>query len=375
MTQFKRIVVKFGTSTLTAGGNRLSQPRILDLVRQVCELSDAGHELVLVSSGAVAAGKEVLRNHDTGQPIARKQMLAAIGQPRLMAYYEQYFDIFGKHTAQVLLTRADLADRRRYLNAKETLQALLANQVIPVINENDTVATEEIRVGDNDNLSAYTAGLVEADLLVLLTDQQGLYTADPRNDPDAQLIVEVPAQDYSPALLQAAGATQENGQGTGGMLTKLQAADIARRSGTAVRIAEGSQPDILLKMAAGECCGTFFPPLVSHLEARKRYLMTGSRARGAVALDKGAETALKKGGSLLPVGIRGVEGDFERGDTIRVLDAAGQLLGYGLANYSAAETRLVQGHRSGEMEALLGTVNAEEIVHRNNMVLMRGAHE
>lgn len=217
----RRIVVKLGTSTLTAGGTRLSQPRILDLVRQVSLLHDDGCEVIMVSSGAVAAGREVLNNPELSAQIPRKQMLSAVGQPRLMAYYEHYFDIYGKHTAQVLLTRADLADRRRYLNARETLLALLASRVIPVINENDTVATDEIRFGDNDNLSAYTAGLVEADLLVLLTDQDGLYTADPRTDAQARLIDEVPPVDYGPELLKSAGVSLGE-LGTGGMQTSFR---------------------------------------------------------------------------------------------------------------------------------------------------------
>lgn len=370
----RRIVVKLGTSTLTAGGARLSQPRILDLVRQVSLLHDDGCEVIMVSSGAVAAGREVLNNPELSAQIPRKQMLSAVGQPRLMAYYEQYFDIYGKHTAQVLLTRADLADRRRYLNARETLLALLASRVIPVINENDTVATDEIRFGDNDNLSAYTAGLVEADLLVLLTDQDGLYTADPRTDAQARLIEEVPPVDYGPELLKSAGVSLGE-LGTGGMQTKLQAADIARRSGTNVRIANGDQEDILPRMVRGEGCGTFFPSMVSHVEARKRYLMTGSRSRGAVKLDEGAGKALLHGGSLLPVGVSEVVGSFERGDTIRLLDQQGRLLGYGMAAYSGEEARRIVGHRSADVVEILGAGSGEELVHRNNLVLMRRGDE
>ena len=225
-----RLVVKFGTSTLTAGSPHLSPPRIIDLVRQLAGLRGQGHEVVLVSSGAMAAGRSALNFPDLPKHIPKKQMLAAVGQPRLMALYEQLFSYYAVTVAQILLTRADLADRRRYLNSRNTLNALLTQGVVPIVNENDTVATEEIRVGDNDNLSALVANLVDADQLILLTDQAGLFTADPRRDPGAQLVAEVREPEIPAALWEAAGGSA-TGLGTGGMVTKLQAADLARRSG------------------------------------------------------------------------------------------------------------------------------------------------
>ena len=312
-----RIVIKLGTSTLTAGSPAISPAHLIELVRQMAQLHARGSQVIVVSSGAIAAGKAALGYPELPGYIPAKQMLAAVGQPHLMGYYEQFFRIYGQTVAQVLLTRADLSDRRRYLNARNTLEALLAQNVIPVINENDTVATEEIRVGDNDNLSALVANLIEADLLVLLTDQPGLFTADPRRDPGASLIPEVTSPEIPEALWQAAGGSS-TGLGTGGMVTKLQAADLARRSGTMVVIAHGAEPDILVRIANGEAVGTRLFPVVSTLESRKRYILAGKRSTGLLQIDDGAAQAISQGSSLLPVGVRQVSGSFERGDTIRV---------------------------------------------------------
>jgi glutamate 5-kinase len=248
--------------------------------------------------------------------VPAKQMLAAIGQPLLMGLYEDIFGLYGLTIAQVLLTRDDLTDCSRYLNSRNTLTALLTHEVIPIINENDTVAIDEIRVGDNDNLSALVANLIDADLLVLLTNQEGLFIADPGRDPTARLITDVTEPDIPQAVWQAAGGTTD-GLGTGGMLTKLQAADLARRSGTTVVIAKGSEPDVLTRLADGENIGTCFAAVASALESRKRYILAG-RASGSVRVDQGAVTALQRGGSLLPVGVIAVAGTFERGDTIEV---------------------------------------------------------
>jgi glutamate 5-kinase len=365
---YARIVLKFGTSTLTAGGASISPPRLVELVRQIASLSQQGREIVIVSSGAMAAGRECLSFPQLPKDIPAKQMLAAIGQPRLMSLYEQLFGLYGLTVAQVLLTRTDLADRRRYLNSRNTLQALLAHRVIPIINENDTVATEEIRFGDNDRLSAYVVSLVDADLLVLLTDQDGLYTADPLSNPDAQLVHQVLDAEIPAELWRAAGSSA-NGLGTGGMSTKLQAADLARRSGATAIIAPGGQTDILLRLVDGEHFGTHFPPIVSSLDSRHRYILASGQVDWQVSVDQGAASALKQGGSLLPVGVSGVSGEFERGDAVKIVDCKGKELARGLVNYSAGELLRIQGQQSEAIETILGYFFGEEVVHRNNMVL------
>jgi glutamate 5-kinase len=363
-----RLVIKLGTSTLTAGGTQINPARMVELVRQMAHLRQAGHQVILVSSGAMAAGRAALNFPQLPRHIPKKQMLAAIGQPRLMALYEQLFTLYAVTVAQVLLTRADLADRRRYLNSRNTLAALLEQNVVPIFNENDTVATEEIRVGDNDNLSALVANLANAELLILLTDQTGLFTADPRRDSSAQLVHEVRGE-ISEALWEAAGGTA-NGLGTGGMVTKLQAADLARRSGCAVVIASGSENDVLPRVVNGEPIGTRFHPLVSAIESRKRYILSSGRAAGSVSVDEGAAKALRAGSSLLPVGMSAVEGAFERGDTVRVLDAAGHELARGLVNYAAVDLVRLCRRRSAEIESILGYDYGDEVIHRDDLVLL-----
>jgi glutamate 5-kinase len=369
MTVSQRIVVKLGTSTLTGGAKKLSMPNLVDLARQVGALHEAGCQVVLVSSGAMAAGREVLGYPALPKHLPAKQMLAAVGQPRLMALYEQVFAIYSIHVAQVLLTRADFTDRQGYLNARNTLDALLQQGIVPIINENDTVATEEIRFGDNDNLSAQVANLVEADLLLLLTDQEGLYTADPRADTSAHLIHKVPPEPFPDQLWQAAGGST-TGLGTGGMVTKLQAADLARHAGVSVVIARGSEPNVLTRLAHGEELGTHFIPAINKLEARKRYVLSGSRAAGELEVDAGAARALARGGSLLPAGVVRVSGEFERGDTVRVVAAGGRALAVGLSSYPAADLARLCGKKSGEIEAILGYTLGDEAIHRNNMILL-----
>ncbi len=317
-TAFHRIVLKLGTSTLTAGTPRLSSPHLVELARQVAAIRSTGGEVIIVSSGAIAAGRERLNFKQLPKGLPAKQMLAAIGQPRLMALYEQIFGLYGLVVAQVLLTRADLENRRRYLNSRNTLMALIAQDVIPIINENDTVATEEIRVGENDNLSAMVSNLIEADLLVLLTDQAGLYTADPRRDLQARLVNLVEGPEIPTELWQMAGGSA-SGLGTGGMLTKLQAADLARRGGATVVIAQGSDLTILSRLIAGEYSGTRFMPSGTALDSRKRYLLAGGPPAGSLIVDEGAVRALRRGNSLLPVGVLAVEGEFERGDPVLVV--------------------------------------------------------
>ena len=363
------IVVKLGTSSLTSGTSKISPPFLVELARQVTQLHSAGHQVILVSSGAIAAGREKLGFPQLPKDLPAKQMLSAIGQPRLMAIYEQVFGLYGHTLAQVLLTRTDLADRRRYLNARNTLTALLSHGAIPIINENDTVATEEIRVGDNDNLSALVANVVEADLLVLLTDQPGLFTADPRNNPNAKLVEEISTPEIPQEIWEAAGGSGTK-LGTGGMVTKLQAADLARRSGTTVVIAQGTEPNVLSRLANDERIGTRFTPVISALESRKRYILAGRLAPGQIIVNEGAASAIIRGGSLLPIGITQVSGDFDRGDTVRILDESGRELARGITTYSSADLARLRGRHSDEIESLLGYDYGDEVIHRNDLVLL-----
>ncbi len=365
---YQRIVVKVGTSTLTGGHTSLSVERITDLVQQLVALRHSGCQVVLVSSGAIAAGRERLGQPLLPKAVPAKQMLAAVGQPRLMALYDRIFEQLAQPVAQVLLTRGDLTRRRSYLNARHTLLALLDQHIIPIVNENDTVATEEIRVGDNDNLSALVANLVEADLLLLLTDQAGLFSADPRTNPHAQLLHEISSAEIPAAVWEAAGAN--GAQGTGGMYTKLQAAALARQSGVATVIAAGSEPQVLLRVARGEALGTRLPALVSALESRKRYILSGWDGQARVQVDAGAAAALARGSSLLPVGVAAVHGEFERGDTLAVLDATGHELARGLANYAAGELRIICGQQSDKITGLLGYEYGDEVIHRDHLVLL-----
>jgi glutamate 5-kinase len=364
-----RIVIKLGTSTLTGGTPYLAPPLLIDLARQVQILQAAGHQVILVSSGAIASGREKLGFPQLPKDIPAKQMLAAVGQPRLMALYEQLFGHYGLTVAQILLTRADLASRSQYLNARNTLLALLDQNVIAIVNENDTIATEEIRVGDNDNLSALVANLVDADWLILLTDQSGLYTADPRTTPNSKLVEEVSAAHIPESLWKAAGDSG-SGLGTGGMVTKLQAADLARRAGVTCFIASGKEPDVLVRLTNGERLGTRFLPVVTALESRKRYILSARRAPGLVNVDDGAAKALKRGGSLLPVGVVAVSGKFERGDTVRVIDPSEHEIARGIVNYSSVDMSQLLRRRSDEIEAILGYNFGDEVIHRNNLVVL-----
>jgi glutamate 5-kinase len=368
-SKYKRIVVKIGTSTLTGGTAYLSPPRMVDLVRQMAHLHSQGGELILVTSGAIAVGRQRLDFPRLPKDIPAKQMLAAIGQPRLMGLYEQLFELYGLMVAQVMLTRNDLSTRTSYLNSRNTLESLIARRVIPIVNENDTVATEEIRVGDNDNLSAMVAALIEADLLVLLTDQQGLFTADPRQDSKASLISEVAEAEIPEEVWNSAGRSRD-GLGTGGMVTKLEAADLARRSGAKVVIARGSDADILIRIADGDQAGTRFLPSGTVLESRKRYILAGGQAVGSLSVDQGAVAAIEKGSSLLPVGLVLVEGDFQRGDTVRVVSPSGKEIARGLTNYASTDLGKILGKQSDRIENILGFAYGEEVIHRNNMVLL-----
>jgi glutamate 5-kinase len=366
---YKRIVVKLGTSVLTGGARQLDRARMVELVRQCAELYHQGHDIVICTSGAIAAGRAHLDFPKLPPTIVSKQLLASVGQIRLMLLWEHFFDIYGIRVGQILLTRADVENRHRYLNARDTFSALLENRIVPVVNENDALATEEIKVGDNDNLSALVATLSSAELLLILTDQPGLFTADPRVDPAAQLIPEVHRIDET--LRAQAGGTN-TGLGVGGMVTKLSAANIARHAGIDVIIAAGGAPNVILRAARGEPrVGTRFVALESRPESRKRWILAGPKPAGIVVVDDGASRALcERGRSLLPAGIVEVEGKFERGDTITIVDHARQELARGLAAYGSSDLRQIAGAKSHEIAERLGYTYGDEAVHRNNLVVL-----
>jgi len=365
---YRRVVVKLGTSVLTSGSRQLDKAHMVELARQMAALMKAGVEVVLCTSGAIAAGREHLGYPELPDTVANKQLLAAVGQSQLILAWAQLFSIYGLHVGQLLLTRADLHDRERYLNARDSLNALLAQGIIPIINENDAVATNEIKVGDNDNLSARAALLCDADLLILLTDQRGLFDADPRSNPDAKLIKQVVNIDDSLRLL-AGGAV--SGLGTGGMATKLEAADIARRAGVEVIIASGHHPKVIQDAVCKESVGTHFTALENPLESRKQWILAGQATRGKLILDQGALNAVtQKGRSLLSKGIVRVEGKFERGATLQLVDSDGREFARGMSRYSAKDLHQIAGKHSDDIETLLGYNYGDAVVHRNDMVVL-----
>ena len=365
---YKRIVVKLGTSVLTGGARHLDRARMVELVRQCAELYHKGHDIIICTSGAVAAGRAHLGFPKVPPTIVSKQLFAAVGQTRIMLMWEHFFDIYGIHVGQILLTRADVENRQRYLNARDTFSALLEHRVVPVVNENDAVATEEIKVGDNDNLSALVATLCGADLLLILTDQPGLFTADPRVDPAAQLIPEVHRIDE---VLRAQAGGTSTGLGVGGMVTKLSAANVARHAGIDVVIAAGKEPNVILRAAQGEAVGTRFVALESRPENRKRWILAGPKPVGLVTIDDGAVRALcERGRSLLPAGIVAVEGRFERGDTVTIVDQQRRELARGLTAYGSNDLRQIAGAKSHEINERLGYTYGEEAIHRNNLVIL-----
>jgi len=363
----KRWVVKVGSSLVTAKGHGLDRKAIADWAAQIATLRKGGREIVLVSSGAVAEGMARLGLKQRPAVLNELQATAAVGQMGLVQAWESAFQQHGLHTAQVLLTHEDVSDRDRYLNARGTLKALLEYGVIPVVNENDTVATEEIRLGDNDTLAALAVNLVEAALLVILTDQDGLFEADPRERAEAKLIAEAELTD--PKLESMAG--EGRGElGRGGMRTKLLAARWAARSGAATVIAHGRAPEVLVKLASGESLGTLLKPAQGVMAARKRWIAGQLQVRGKVHLDAGAVQVLReKGRSLLPVGVKRVEGEFGRGDLVSCLDPAGREVARGLVNYDAAEARRILGLASAKVQEALGYPGAPELIHRDNLVL------
>jgi glutamate 5-kinase len=363
----RRWVIKVGSSLVTARGRGLDHEAIADWCAQIATLRAEGHQIVLVSSGAVAEGMARLGLRKRPSTLHGLQAAAAVGQMGLVRAYEAAFGAHKLHAAQVLLTHEDVSDRGRYLNARGTLQALLDMGVVPVVNENDTVATDEIRLGDNDTLGALTVNLIEADVLVILTDQEGLFDSDPRENPNARLVSEA---DLSDPKLQAMAGSSKGELGRGGMRTKLTAAMWAARSGAATVIAFGRAPDALLRIARGEDIGTMLKPAQSVMAARKRWIAGQLQVRGRLSLDDGAVRVLREHGrSLLPVGVKQVEGQFERGELVICVDSQGIEIARGLTNYSAAEASRIAGAPSAEIAQRLGYPGEEELIHRDNLVL------
>ncbi|OOF57741.1 glutamate 5-kinase [Rodentibacter myodis] len=364
----KTIVVKFGTSTLTQGSAKLNSSHMMEIVRQIAQLHHEGFRIVIVTSGAIAAGRHYLNHPQLPPTIASKQLLAAVGQSQLIQTWEKLFAIYDIHIGQILLTRADIEDRERFLNARDTLHALLDNQIIPVINENDAVATAEIKVGDNDNLSALVAILVQAEQLYLLTDQQGLFESDPRKNPNAKLISVV--EKITDHIRAIAGGSGTN-LGTGGMSTKIIAADVATRSGIETIIAPGNCPNVIVDLAHGQNIGTKF---VAHqsdrLESRKQWLFAAPSA-GVITIDNGAELAmLTQNKSLLPAGIITVEGRFSRGEVVKIRNLAGKNIALGMPRYNNEALQLIKGKQSHEIEAILGYEYGAVALHRDDMIIL-----
>jgi glutamate 5-kinase len=364
----RRWVIKIGSALLTADGKGLSHEVLSPWVEQMAALRHAGHEVVLVSSGAVAEGMNRMGWRNRPHNLNELQAAAAIGQMGLVHAWEACFQQYGLHTAQILLTRDDLADRARYLNARSTLRTLLELGVVPVVNENDTVTTDELRFGDNDTLAALVTNLIEAELLVLLTDQEGLFDADPRFNPDATLIDETRVDD--PQLDSVAGGSA-SGLGLGGMVTKVRAARLAARSGAGTLIASGRRQRVVEAISRGESVGTLLVPVQEPQAARKRWLAGQLQLHGTLTLDAGAVRVLREqGSSLLAVGVCAVKGEFSRGEAVVCLDQSGREVARGLVNYSAQETARIMGKPSSRIESILGYVDEEELIHRDNLVLL-----
>ena len=367
LTRGTRWVVKIGSALLTNDGKGLDLLRIEQWAAQIAELKLAGIEVVLVSSGAVAAGMSRLGWTERPGSMELLQAAAAVGQTKLVQTYEDLFQPYGLHTAQILLTHDDLSDRKRYLNARNTLRALLAMAVIPIVNENDTVTTDEIKVGDNDTLGALVANLVEADALILLTDQDGLFDADPRQNPHATLIRHAQATDS--ALVAVAGSGGKLGRG--GMATKIRAAQLAARSGAVTVIAGGRIDRVLTRLRAGESVGTYLEPDLAPLVARKQWLAGHLQMKGELVIDSGAARALlNQGKSLLAVGVVSVKGSFQRGECVAVKSEQGLTLARGLVNYDAQDAAKIVGQSTQQIKSLLGFINEPELIHRDNLVVL-----
>jgi glutamate 5-kinase len=367
---YHRIVAKFGTGLLTSGTDHLDLQVMSSLAEQIARLHSQGKEIVIISSGAIASGRQKLKRVAERKNTPFKQVLASVGQSHLMYTYEQLFNQYEITVAQALLTKEDLCDRGGYLNARNTLLALIELGIICIVNENDVVAIdeiEELKFGDNDNLSAMVANLVDADILAILTDIGGLYTADPHYNPEAQLIRRV---DKIDAEIERMACDTASTQGTGGMATKIEAAKLATSSGVNVVIAAGREPDILVRVSQGEDIGTFFPAQVSKMESRKRWMLSGLASKGKITVDKGAVSAVKEHNkSLLPAGVLKAEGKFQRGDIVDILNEKNRRIGCGISNYSSSDLAVIGGKHSDEIGSLLGYDYGDEVVHRNNMVI------
>ena len=365
-----KFVIKLGTSTLTQGTKQLSRRYMLEIARQIVDLREQGKQIVLVTSGAVAAGRELLGHPTVERYWPSKQMFASAGQGRLMQIWADLFGLFNVHVGQLLLTRGDFSNRGRYLNIRDTLQCLLKHHVLPIINENDTVATKDIRVGDNDNLAALVANIIAADRLILLTDQKGLYTAILRQNPEAKLIPFVKHIDES-ILSLAGGSSHSLGLGTGGMMTKIQAAHLASQSGTSTTIASSNSPNVLIEIAEGKSVGTLFLAETTPRESRKRWLLS-EKHQGTIDIDAGAEQKLRYGGaSLLAVGIVRATSSFERGAIVQLVSATGKPVAVGMANYGSREIQKLIGSHSKHIEDILGYSYGPEIIHRDNMTRIK----
>ncbi|MEO5365903.1 MAG: glutamate 5-kinase [Magnetococcus sp. WYHC-3] len=367
VTRARRIVVKIGSNLLTGGGDSLRQDWIRGRVAEVAAQVAAGRQVVVVTSGAVAAGSARLGLGRRPANLREKQAAAAAGQGVLMRHYEEAFAAHGLHVAQVLLTRDDASHRRRYLNARDTLETLLELGLVPIVNENDTVVTAEIRFGDNDTLGALVAGLVEADLLILLSDVDGLYDADPRTHPQAQPYPHVAR--VTPEIEALAGGTGST-VGSGGMVTKLRAARMAGRTGCRTVLASGFRDNPITLVMSGVGVGTLFSADGDPIDSRKRWIANGLKAAGSLHLDEGAAAALGRGFSLLAKGIVAVEGDFDRGEAVHCLDPLGRVLAKGLVNYQASHLRAIAGRHSRDFETILGFMGDAEIIHRNDLVML-----
>ncbi len=368
LSNIKRVVIKVGSFILASPDHTLNTEMIRNLVSQVAALKDKGMEIIIVSSGAIAAGIRQLGLPSVPQSMPKKQAAAAVGQSILIWEYERNFQEAGHQVAQVLLTHDDLANRHRFLNAKNTLGELLSFGVIPIINENDTVSVDEIKMGDNDLLSATVATMAQAQLLIVVSDVEGLYTGDPTMDEGARLLSEV--EDITPEIEQAAGLPTSD-VGSGGMATKVQAAKSAGLMGIPTIIVSGRQPNVIRRALEGDKVGTFFLPDKDRLAARKHWLRYTLKPKGSITVDEGAMQAItKRGKSLLPSGIVKVEGRFEYGDAVSLQGLNGKEIGRGLSNYTLDELRKIQGHHTKDIEALLGYKYYDEVVHRDNLVLL-----
>ena len=369
LKNIQKIVVKVGTSTLTKEDGNLNIEKIKKIVSELSNLSDKGYDVVLVTSGAVGAGMGRLNMTERPKTLSEKQALASVGQVALTHLYQMLFQEYGKIIGQLLLTKGDFSDRRRYLNARNVCNTLLKNKIVPIINENDAVVANEIKVGDNDTLSALVSGLIDADLLIILSDVQGLYNKNPQKYEDANLIEIVGKIDED--IKKTAGG-EGSKFGTGGMITKIIAAEMATKIGTNMVIASGEDPRNITRIVEKENIGTLFTKKHKKISSKKYWLAYGTNKKGVLIIDEGAEKALFKGKSLLPVGIKEIEGDFEKGTVVKIMNLKNETVATGISNYSSDEIGLIKGHKSENIEKILGHKYDDVVVHIDNMVIIKG---